>query len=618
VGSLLAAPPLRAAHDDERAANLQEQIRTLTVVVDAAKTPAEKSRLDEKLQRLREELQILQSRQALEARERALTTSRRLSAIEALHDKLRGITAATDEADERARQLTARNRQLAAERDALAAQAEAGKGKLTANNQAELDERVFTRNEELRALALEREAAEADGELAREADRLRERLKAGEAARARSTLRGLFEAYTQLRDERKIGDQLAMPAASLEQILTISQSSLDLAQQKLARFDEELALLEKQTGFFNRDDRVERLLAEQRSQKNALVERLPFLARQIEAIKHAQRALKQRQECQELAVAFHAEQWDVIEAAYQRRLRWPIAALVGLVALHLLTSYLLLPLVSKNETLFLTRRLMRYGLALAGMAVIAGFLFDDLSMVAATLGVVSAALVISLQDVCTSIAAWFVIMAGGKFGIGDRLEIEGTRGDVLDIQLLRTTLLELNGWLGVDQPTGRVMVIPNNFIFKHKVFNFNHGHPFVWSKIDLTVTFATPIAQAQALFMHVLEHEAASQFAAAQGGAAGIMLKRYGVDESDFKPKIYTVIATDGVTLTLLFVAHYREVSSTRSRINRRLIAELETHREIQLAFHTVSVLHETPLPGAPAAVLGQAGPTAVVGKPAV
>ena len=87
-------------------------------------------------------------------------------------------------------------------------------------------------------------------------------------------------------------------------------------------------------------------------------------------------------------------------------------------------------------------------------------------------------------------------MAGGKLNIGDRLEVDGTRGDVIDIQLLRTTLVEINGWLGVDQPTGRVILIPNNFVFKNKVFNYTHGHPFIWGKIEVTVTYSTPIAGA--------------------------------------------------------------------------------------------------------------------------
>ena len=242
--------------------------------------------------------------------------------------------------------------------------------------------------------------------------------------------------------------------------------------------------------------------------------------------------------------------------------------------------------------------------ALVAVGVVAGFLFDDLSMVATTLGVASAALVISLQDVCASIFGWFVIMAGGKLRIGDRVEIDGVRGDVIDLQLLRTTLLEINGWLGVDQPTGRVIVVSNNFIFKSKVFNFNHGHPFIWGKIDVTVTFATPVASALALFQRVLEEETVDDFSAARAAAA-TMQRRYGVEDADYRPKIYTHIADSGVTLSLLYVAHYRNFSTTRNRINRRLVAELESHKHIQLAYNTLQVLHNSSANGGPAAVLG-------------
>jgi small-conductance mechanosensitive channel len=178
------------------------------------------------------------------------------------------------------------------------------------------------------------------------------------------------------------------------------------------------------------------------------------------------------------------------------------------------------------------------------------------------------------------------------------------RGDVLDLQLLRTTLLEINGWLNLDQPTGRVIVVSNNFIFKSKVFNFNHGHPFIWGKVDVTVTFATPIASAMKVFHRVLEDETREDFSAARAAAA-TMQKRYGVEDADYQPKIYTHLAESGVTLSLVFVSHYKNYSFTRNRINRRLVAELESHRHIQLAYHTLQLLQDRTEAGAPSAVLG-------------
>jgi small-conductance mechanosensitive channel len=324
----------------------------------------------------------------------------------------------------------------------------------------------------------------------------------------------------------------------------------------------------------------------------------------VDAIKRSQQALHQRQELASLENAFQEEQFSQLKTAYLQRVRWPALVILGLILFHLLLSYLVFPRFSKGEGLFMSRRLLRYALVFVGVCVVATSLFDDLSMVAATLGIVSAALVIALQDVCTSVAGWAVIMLGGKLGIGDRIEVDGTRGDVLDIQLLRTTMLEINGWLGLDQPTGRVIVIPNNFIFKNKVFNFSHGHPYIWGKVDLTVTFATPVASAMLLFQRVLEEETKEQFADARRAAAK-MQRRYGVADADYVPIIYTQIADSGVTLSLFFVSHYRDFPATRNRLNRRLVAELERHHHIQLAYTTLSVLASSPGAVGPSAVLG-------------
>ena len=602
----VAAVPAHAARDDERVASLQEQVRTLQTVVDSAKNPQEKLRLENRLKRLNEELSILQQRQQLEVRERDLQTQRSTSPLELLREKLRGIDTTAEQADAKLRALGPRRQQAADERDAIAAQVATERAKPAASGDrvAQLEEQLYTKNEELRALALEFEATDAELDLARSADRLRERIKGIDAAGGRSGVRALFDAYTRVRDDEKVGDQLGAMTAGLAQNLKVSLSALELAQQKLAKFDEEFALLERQTNFLNRAPRIERLLAEERSQKAALVERMPFLARQIEALRRSEAALRSQQALANLRSAFQEEQLQAAQAAYVRRLKWPGIALASLLLINLIVSRGLLPLRYKKESLLFARRLLHYLLILIAVGVGAAYLFDDLSTIATTLGVASAALVISLQDVLTSIFGWFVIMSSGKVKIGDRIEIDGVRGDVLDIQLLRTTLLEINGWLGIDQPTGRVLVISNNFIFKGKFFNFNHGHPFIWGKVDVTITFTTPVASALKLFHRVLEDETREDFMAARNAAAS-MQKRYGVEDADYQPKIYTHLAESGVTLSLVFVSHYKNYSLTRNRINRRLVAELETHQHIQLAFQTLHILQGTAEAGAPSAVLG-------------
>lgn len=91
VGLALASAVLRSAEPSERVTYLKEQITTLEGVVNATKTPAEKAKLDETLQRRRRELALIEERQDLEAREKELRSARPKGSMDLLREKLRDV-----------------------------------------------------------------------------------------------------------------------------------------------------------------------------------------------------------------------------------------------------------------------------------------------------------------------------------------------------------------------------------------------------------------------------------------------------------------------------------------------------------------------------------------------
>lgn len=105
------------------------------------------------------------------------------------------------------------------------------------------------------------------------------------------------------------------------------------------------------------------------------------------------------------------------------------------------------------------------------------------------LGFASAGLALALQEVILSIAGWFLIIARHPFEVGDRIELADVKGDVIDIRLLQTSLLEIGNWVDADQSTGRIVNIPNSFVFKKPNFNYNRGFEFIWNEIPFVVTF---------------------------------------------------------------------------------------------------------------------------------
>ncbi len=603
LAGLCLALSAHAARDDERIAQLKEEVRTIEGM--ASDNATDRERLQRRLGVMRQELAILETRQALDTKERGLQTVMRATPLGTLRDRLHGIPSDTTVLETRLRDLNALRLPVGTERDALLRAASERPNDPTATaRRAELEQRTYTKNEQLRAMTLQEEALETELDLVRQAQGLRERLRTGTPP-ARPSMRSLFERRRQMVGDPGQPEEFVARLRNLRDNLRNTEAALELAKQKLVKSDEELQLLERQSNFLRRNASADQFLASERAQKQLLGERIPFLVDQVEALRKIRDLTLVGQDLAVQEKLFVAEQYQDLRDDYLAQLWWPGIIAVLLITAHLCISRLVLPKRYQKEALFLARRLGRYSVGLIIIIVFCFYLIEDLTLVATTLGLVSAAIVISIQDVFAAFFGWFAIMLGRKFTIGDRLEIEGVRGDVLDIQLLRTTLIEVNNWLGVDQPTGRVLFIPNNFIFKSKVFNFSHGHPFIWGKIELTVTYGTPTAGAMAVFTKVLEEETRQDFAEARA-AAGEMERRYGVEDADYSPKIYTRIAESGVAFSLIYVSHYRNSSSTRNRINRRLIAELETHKHIQLAYNTLSVFASTAVHDGPSAVLGQ------------
>ena len=601
--SLWVMGPAQAARDDERISQLKEEIRTIEAM--ASDDTADKAKLQQRRGVMQQELKILETRQGLENKEQGLQAAVYTTPLGKLKDRLHVIATDTTALESRQRELLTAKVAVTAERDQLVRQAaELKVDPTTSARRAEIEERTYTKNEQLRALNLQEDEVETEMDLVHQAQALRELLRTNSVP-TRPSVSNLFARRRQMLGNMAQTDEFAARVRNLTANQHNAEAALEMARLKLAKSDEELQLLERQTNFLRRNARAEQFLATERAQKQLLGERMPFLLDQVEALRKTRDLALAGQDLALQQRLYISAQYRELRDEYLTQLWWPGTIAVLLIGLHLVISRMVLPRRYQKETLFLARRLGRYSVALLVLLVFAFYLVEDLTLVATTLGLVSAAIVISVQDVFAAFFGWFAIMLGRKFTIGDRLEIEGVRGDVLDIQLLRTTLVEVNNWLGVDQPTGRVLFIPNNFIFKSKVFNFSHGHPYIWGKIDVTVTYATPTASAQALFTKVLEEETRRDFAEARA-AAGEMERRYGVEDADYSPKIYTRIADSGVTFSLIYVSHYRSSSATRNRINRRLISELETHKHIQLAYNTLSVLASTAVSDGPSAVLGQ------------
>jgi small-conductance mechanosensitive channel len=129
------------------------------------------------------------------------------------------------------------------------------------------------------------------------------------------------------------------------------------------------------------------------------------------------------------------------------------------------------------------RTMVSTAIDLVGAVTILVLLFGPPSQVATALGLITAGLTVALKDFLVGFVGWFILMGRRGIRVGDWVEIAGVRGEVSEIGLFRTILLETGNWTESGHPTGRRVSFPNTFAIEGHFFNFTTAGQWLWDEI---------------------------------------------------------------------------------------------------------------------------------------
>jgi small-conductance mechanosensitive channel len=201
-------------------------------------------------------------------------------------------------------------------------------------------------------------------------------------------------------------------------------------------------------------------------------------------------------------------------------------------------------------------------------------------------GLIGAGIALAMQNVILCLAGWFSLALRRIYDVGDRIEIDGTLGDVLDIGLMHTTLLEVNPWEHGQQSTGRVVTIPNRAIFISHVFNFTKGFPFVWNDLLVNVTFESNWQEAKQIMLRLAERNA-EQTRSEVAAHIRRMRRKLPIRFEHLTPIVYNRIADSGVELALRFLTPVKQRRGIKSELCDRILEAFAGRDDIQLAYPT-------------------------------
>ena len=208
---------------------------------------------------------------------------------------------------------------------------------------------------------------------------------------------------------------------------------------------------------------------------------------------------------------------------------------------------------------------------------------------ATVLSVMGAGVALALHEVLLNIAGWVYIVVRRPYRTGDRIELGNTRGDIIDIQLFQTTLLEIGNWVDGDQSTGRVVQLPHGQIFRNPLYNYTKGFEFLWHETSIMVTFESNWEKAKTILLQCGE-EQSHEIQENVERKIDRMAKEYLIFYRRFTPVVYTKIEDSGVKLTLRYLTDVKQRRTGEDVISRKILAEIEAASDIEFAYPTYRI----------------------------
>ncbi|HIP14241.1 MAG TPA: mechanosensitive ion channel [Sulfurimonas autotrophica] len=271
---------------------------------------------------------------------------------------------------------------------------------------------------------------------------------------------------------------------------------------------------------------------------------------------------------------------------------------IGTAVFFVFFIFFLLKLVVKkyitdNERFYMANKIITF----TNFTIIVLILFfnyiENASYLVTILGFASAGIAIAMKDWFMSILGWLVIVFGGSVHVGDRIRVDmdGMKyvGDVLDISLLRMTILEDITLTSVmhNRRAGRIIFIPNNYVFTRMIANYTHNSlKTVWDGIKITITFDSNHKKA----MHLVK-EIAKRYSKGYTDITRKQLNKlrqhYNLKNTNVEPRIYSFIESNGIDIEAWYLTNAYATLTLRSVISTEILDAFSEADDITIAYPT-------------------------------
>ena len=379
-----------------------------------------------------------------------------------------------------------------------------------------------------------------------------------------------LRAWLALRDKRTLLTQARQDALDQVPILTHEHDAFD---QRVKEQEEARQVVKQKAAGLSKGEAPSDGASKKQAAKDAL-EALKHLSEDQKAVSDLDKRIQTQQEL----AAVYAD-WDTLLTAHQQVAVHGMLESALWILLILLVVYLAGRLIDRyfvelsadKRRLVTLRAVVWFAVQAVGVLIIAFVVFGMPSQTPTVLGLAGAGLTVALKDFIVGFVGWFVLMGRNGIRVGDWVEINGVGGEVVEISLLRTTLLETGNWTDSGHPTGRKVTFVNNFAIEGHYFNFSTSGQWLWDELTVSVgNGQNPYPVIEAIQKLVVkETEANTQAAEEEWQKAST---RYKVQNFSAKPAINLRPTGSGVEVHVRYITRAQERQATRAHLYEAIV----------------------------------------------
>ncbi|HID73134.1 TPA: mechanosensitive ion channel family protein [Candidatus Micrarchaeota archaeon] len=258
------------------------------------------------------------------------------------------------------------------------------------------------------------------------------------------------------------------------------------------------------------------------------------------------------------------------------------------IVLDILVEKLLVKRIKVSKARFLISKTVSYVTYMVAIVISLAVWIEQASNLLFAIGVVGAGIAIALQKPIANLVGFLSILITGPYSPGDRIEIEGDAGDVIDIEIFHTKIMEVGQWTKYDQFTGRIKTIPNYFVLEKVVNNYSRDFGFIWEEIMIPVTYGSDWKKARKLMLDIARKHTKDEI---ERGNAQLrrMTYKYLLEPRAVEPALYMIPTDNWLELRLRFIVNAKHRRSCVNPIFEDILAAVSKHKSIKISSKTTA-----------------------------